>query len=225
MRVILVIWAAVMVWLLFLKNKEVNLPSRYGRSQLGYFATPEGAEWLYDAKVVAPGTNGMAFNIPASFRAEDTQYVQNGKSYQRMRFAMDGIPGKGIGEKTNEVKLTRHDPYGQYEASLRHPELPELKLAPNPMTVGQTWRVVEGPYEIFGKVVGQETVTINGEDYEKCFHLRVPLPDGGSLERWLSPEVGLVKMEIMTNKGARILMNLRQYKSGGPKLREVKLDD
>ena len=175
-----------------------------------YLPLNEGDEWTMNAIITSPnGTKSTAI----ARRKVEGKVERDGKNYIRARTWIE------TGQAPVEyAKLTRKNETGFYsiDESAKNPkEQVEVIL---PFKIGQTWKKVFGQWNTTDTVVGLETVTVNGKTYENCYHLRSETADGAYKEDfWEAPGVGSVKSEIVYGDGSKIVLTLKEFKSGKAK--------
>ena len=167
----------------------------------------DGDEWIMDAVIVSP--QGAITNATIHRKRSGTE-ERNGKTYARTRTWLEGGPFA-----FDETKLTRKDATGFYSLDPKDPNAAEKVELLLPLKVGQTWPKRIGQLNATDTVIGRETVTLNGETYQNCFHIRTASPDGKYTEDyWEAPKVGGIKSVIDYGNGASITLAVREFKPG-----------
>jgi len=83
-----------------------------------------------------------------------------------------------------------------------------------PLKTGLTWQVIEGSNTINHTVTGLEDIEISGKIYENCFHIRITRTDGKLVvDEWEAPNVGAVKMEVLSDEGVKMVFTLKEFKT------------
>jgi hypothetical protein len=174
-----------------------------------YIPIAVGDEWTMAATFVAPSgktTEGLIY------RRIETADAKDGKAYVRSRTWT-----AGLAKRPDSTKLLRKDANAVYSIDESTSDSPEQIEAVLPLKIGSTWQQTAGSQTLTNTIVGREAVEISGKTYEDCYHIRISTVDGSYTEDfWEAPRVGNVKSIITYGSGAKLILTLKEFKSGIP---------
>jgi hypothetical protein len=172
-----------------------------------YFPMEVGEERISD--VVLMSTLGKVEK--AKLTVTVTETIQRGeKTYFRTKLVLDGDIAR------ESTKLTRCDATGVYSIDESRPDSEEVTEVLLPLKPGDEQNIGLGPAKMKVRVIGLESVTIDGKTYEKCYHLQMS-PPGGVFVRdmWLAPHIGAIKSETVYGDNRKMVITMREFKPGG----------
>jgi hypothetical protein len=172
-----------------------------------YIPIAVGDEWTMAATFVTPAgktTEGIIY------RRIESAVGKDGKAYVRSRTWT-----AGLAKRPDSTKLLRKDADAVYSIDESIPDSAEQIEAVLPLKVGSTWQQTEGAQTLTNTVLGREAIEVSGKTYGDCYHIRISSADGNYIEDfWEAPRVGNVKSIITYGSGARLILTLKEFKSG-----------
>ncbi len=178
--------------------------------QSEYLILKEGSEWIMDMKLFGPDGNIIGTNI--AHRKIETPVERDGKQYFTEHTWTEKKPGPG-----ELTRFVRRDATGFYSINPQKngDSAKEQRETVIPLKAGDSWERGEPGAVIKESVIGVEDVTVDAHVYKECFHLHSVKTDSGMVEDfWEAPQVGCVKSEIRFQNGAKLLLTLKEFKSG-----------
>jgi len=167
-----------------------------------YFPLADGAKWEYAGQSYSPEGKPISFHATAKV---DGETLINGKRYFKHITSSD-LSGSSEGGKGLEyVRYYRVAEDGIYFRLGNDPDRPELLEMPLPIPIGTKW--LSGSTEVQAERVG--TVKIGDREYKDC--LKLTYRQHGvarSLENYLAPNVGIIKIVDMNNTEPKSTMEL-----------------
>ena len=158
-------------------------------------------------------------------RSIETSVNRDGETWFRLRMRAERLP-----IKMNYTTLVRKDRkafYCIYEGleSLKvtwKTDQPLGGMTPNqeqvvfglPLVKGAVFKHKAGDNTMTCSVLDLETVTLAGETYTNCYHLRRAGADGYQEDDWQAANIGPVKMTTVEASGKKFTYTLKEFKPG-----------
>ncbi len=169
-----------------------------------YFPLKPGSRWVWDITVTTPDGD---VSKTTGTRQIGSEVVRSGNSYIQMLDSMQ-IPGSEA-----HAVLCRVDDAGVFILEEQRAENTEQCDIVLPLKTGQIWNKTFMGRPSTSTVLGLEILQIGAVSYEDCYHIRTQSDDGACKQDfWLAPDVGMVKAEITSKGGGRMLLRLREFK-------------
>jgi hypothetical protein len=167
-----------------------------------YFPLADGMKWEYTGRTSSSDGKSIIFHATAKV---DGETLINGKRYFK-HITLSDLSGSSEGSKGLEyVRYYRVAEDGIYFRLGNDPDRPELLEMPLPIPIGTKW--LSGSTEVQAERVG--TVKVGDREYRDCLKITYRQHGfAGSLENYLAPNVGIIKVVDMSNTEPKSTMEL-----------------
>lgn len=169
-----------------------------------YVMLQQGNEWTFEVVKVSAGD--IVDKGTLVLKIGD-KVMRNGHEYLQQTGTQKS------GHALSFDRLARIDENGCYSISSDASDSEEYKEVALPLKMGATWETSVNTGVFRSRVVGFESITINGRTFKDCCHIQTDHPQT-RIDRWLAAGVGAVKVEAENNLADSTIMTLLEFKLG-----------